>query len=117
MADKTKILELLCEWHKLMQRGEAKSISNAKEMKNGLRGRIRRTTGTPVVFDFETYQQQQKIQNTLCQQLPDLADLIRSTPEIMDGHAWTRKDFIELYFSHYRLVMQKIRRIISSRQK
>ena|GEM_PF-5616803 len=107
-----KVQQLLDRWDTLLEMGEQASKAKASKNADGLEGRIRRTTGTPVIFDFDTYEYQKDIQNSLCQELPQYADLIRSTPEIMDGHAWTRGDFIELYFGHFRLVVEKLRRFI-----
>lgn len=103
---------LLKQWIEIIDASERRSKENAHKSLNGLDGRIRRTTGQPVIFDFDTYQDQQKIQNLLCQELPHLANIIRSQPEIMDGYQWTRKDFIELYSEHFRLVVGKLQKII-----
>jgi len=91
--------------------GEQASRTKASKNQNGLEGRITRTTGTPVIFDFDAFGNQNAVQSSLCQEIPQYADLIRSKPEIMDGHAWTRGDFIELYFGHFRLVVDKLRRL------
>lgn len=107
-----KVQRLLDKWDTLLEMGEKTAKTKASKNTDGLNGRVRRTTGTPVIFDFDTYKDQKDIQNSLCQELPQYADLIRSTPEIMDGHAWTRGDFIELYFGHFRLVVEKLRRLI-----
>ncbi|GAF76308.1 unnamed protein product [marine sediment metagenome] len=108
----TKVQLLLKQWMEIIDASEQKSKEKARQSPNGLNGRIRRTTGQPVIFDFDTYQDQQKVQNLLCQELPQYANLIRSQPEIMDGYQWTRRDFIELYAEHFRLVVRKIQRII-----
>lgn len=109
----TRVQQLLDRWDTLLEMGEQAAKTKAGKNAGGLEGRIRRTTGTPVIFDLDTYEDQKGIQDSLCQELPQYADLIRSTPEIMDGHAWTRSDFIELYFGHFRLVVDKLRRLIS----
>jgi hypothetical protein len=102
---------LLREWVCLITRGETISKEKADKSLGGLLGRIKRTKGQPVVFDFETHNEQLKIQDELCSELPAWADVIRSQPEIMDGHPWTRGDFIELYYSHFRLVVEKLQKI------
>jgi hypothetical protein len=107
--NKVKIQELLEQWTELNNTGER--IAKEKIGKNSPGQRIKRTTGAPVVFDFKTHKTQQTIQNLLCQELPQFADLIRSTPEIMDGYPWIRSDFVELYFSHYRVVVEKLKRL------
>jgi len=111
-VNETKIRQLLKQWGIMLDMGEHKSKEKASKNKDGLEGRIKRSTGQPVVFDFDTYDSQKEIQTTLCQELPGWADIIRSTPEIMDGYHWTRNDFIELYFGHFRLVIEKLERIV-----
>lgn len=110
--DKIKVRTLLERWAILLNTGEKTSREKASKNGDGLSGRIRRTVGKPVIFDFETHKDQQEIQNLLCQELPRWADVIRSQPEIMDGYPWTRSDFIDLYFGHFRLVVEKLQRII-----
>lgn len=102
---------LLDQWYELLITGKLASIAKAKSQIEGIDGRIRRTRGQPVIFDFGFYDDQLEIQEELCRQLPEWADLIRSQPEIMDGFPWTRKDFIELYFRHFTLVIEKLKRI------
>ena len=109
--NKIEILELLKQWNDLIDVGEQKSRIKATKNRNGILGRIKRTTGQPVIFDFYTYNDQKKIQDKLCRKLPNLTSLIRSQPEIMDGHPWIRGDFIELYYEHYRVVVDKLRRL------
>lgn len=106
-----KVQQLLDRWDTLLEMGERASKEKASKNKGGIEGRIARTTGTPVIFDFETFGDQNSLQALLCQEIPQFADLIHSKPEIMDGHAWTRGDFIELYFGHFRLVVEKLRRL------
>lgn len=113
---KTKASQLLETWRQVLLFGE--KISYAKALKNsdglGVDGRIRRTKGSPITFDMKTYSCQKQIQQELCQELPMYKKLINSTPEIMDGYRWTRKDFIELYFSHYLLVVEKLTKLIGT---
>ncbi len=104
---------LLREWTCLISKGEEISKEKAGKSKGGLFGRIKRTRGLPVIFDCGTHTTQLKIQEELCGELPAWADVIRSQPEIMDGHPWTRGDFIELYYSHFRLVIEKLQKITS----
>ncbi len=112
--DKQKVYRLLSEWSMLLEFGAEVSIQKADKQPGGLSGRITRTTGHPVVFDSGTYAKQLVIQKQLCGELPRWADLIQSQPAIMDGHQWNRKDFIELYYSHFRLVTDKLRQIMSN---
>ena len=110
--NEANVLRLLRLWDELIKSGELSSKEKAEKSSGGLIGRIKRTTGTPVIFDLDSYTEQTNVQNSLCQELPQWADLIRSKPEIMDGHPWTRNDFIELYFGHFRLVVSKLYNII-----
>lgn len=104
--------KLLRQWTELLASGEQTSIAKAKVNHDGLHGRIRRTTGQPVIFDSQSHKNQCILQNALCKELPQWANIIRSKPEIMDGYNWTRKDFIELYFGHFRLVVEKLEKIV-----
>lgn len=106
------VKELLIEWAELIEENKRACLKKAGKAINGLKKRIKRTSGKPVVFDFDTYEQQQRIQNALCKELPEWADLIRSEPEIMNGYSWTKKDFIDLYHSHFIIVVEKLNKII-----
>lgn len=110
--NKTAIRTLLERWITSIDAGEKISKNNAKKLPDGLLGKIKRATGQPVIFDLKTHEQQRELQKEIRQECPQFADLILSQPEIMDGFHWTRRDFIELYFSHYRLVVEKLYRII-----
>lgn len=113
--NKTKIEKLLQQWSMIIDTGEQTSKTKAEALIDGLNGRIKRTTGQPVVFDCETHEGQTKVQDSLCKELPQWSDLIRSQPDIMDGYSWTRSDFIQLYFEHFRLVVEKLKRIIDQK--
>lgn len=115
--NKSKVQTLLRRWSGLIDVNEQLSKEKASQNTDGLGGRIKRTIGTPIVFDLKTHKDQQKIQNALCQELPQWNKLINSQPEIMDGHAWIRKDFIELYAEHFRIVTEKLQRIIDKETK
>lgn len=106
-----KVEKLLKQWHVILDIGEHQSKYKASKSRDGLIGRIKRSTGQPVIFDFETYEKQKAIQKTLCLELPEWSDVIRSKPEIMDGYHWTREDFIELYFGYFRIIVDKLQRI------
>ncbi len=112
--NKNKIHILLNRWTMTVDAGIEISKEKARKSLGGLYGRIKRTRGRPVVFDCETYNEQKDFQNQLCGELPQWADVIRSEPEIMDGYAWTRADFIDLYYSHYIVVIERLRRIINA---
>lgn len=110
--DKKITEELLRVWTELLVYGEKASITKAESNPDGIDGRIRRTSGQPVIFDSESHKTQLILQDLLCKELPEWANIILSKPEIMDGHKWTRKDFIELYFEHFRIVIEKLERIV-----
>ena len=113
--NETNIQKLLKQWTILINNGERISKTKAEKNTDGLMGRIKRTTGQPVVFDLETHNKQKEIQKSICQELPQWSDIILSEPEIMHGYSWTRYDFIELYFEHFRMVVEKLQRIINRR--
>lgn len=106
------IKELLLEWAELIVDSKKACRRKAKQTAGGLHRRIKRTFGKHVVFDFKTYEEQQKIQKALCVELPEWSDLICSEPEIMNGYSWTSKDFIDLYHSHFNVVVEKLGRIL-----
>ncbi len=110
--NKVVVKELLAEWTDLIKESKKACTKKAGKASDGLKRRITRTSGKPVVFDFTTYEQQQKIQNALCVELPKWADLIRSEPEIMNGYSWTSADFIDLYHSHFTVVVEKLGRVL-----
>lgn len=109
-----KIRGLLEQWAQLLYIGEKLARRKAETYHGGLHGRIKRTTGQPVIFDLETHENQKTIQKSLCQELPQWADLIRSQPEIMNGYPWIRSDFIDLYYEHFRLVINKLQQILDN---
>ena len=111
--DKEHILHLVQQWEDLIIVGETISKHKAGHQPGGLRGRIKRTKGDPVIFDADSFLRQKVIQKDLCTAMPGKAPLIRSKPELMDGYAWIKIDFIELYFEHYRIVTEKIRAIVN----
>jgi len=106
------VKELLAEWTELIIASRKACMKKANRTTGGLHRRIKRTTGKPVVFDFKTYEGQQRIQKALCVELPEWSDLIRSEPEIMNGYSWKSKDFIDLYHSHFTIVVEKLVRIL-----
>ncbi|KKN98850.1 hypothetical protein LCGC14_0140910 [marine sediment metagenome] len=109
-----KTKELLSQWRAQLSIGQCASTIKAKNCPGGLLGRIKRTKGQVIVFDITTYTNQVKIQTSLCKELPQWADLIKSQPTIMDGFAWTRQDYIYLYYSYFHMVVEKLRRIVES---
>ncbi len=110
--NKVNIQVLLEQWTHLLVTGKKKAREKARHCAGGILGLIKRATGEPIIFDLKTYESQRTIQDSLCKELPQWAGLIRSQPEIMDGHRWVRENFIDLYFSHFDLVVEKLQRII-----
>lgn len=106
-----RVQQLISRWYNLLEVGEKTAKTKASQNRDGLRGRITRTTGMPVIFDSDTLESQKHLQAELCIELPELTNLINSQPEIMDGYAWIRDDFIELYFRHFRIIIEKLRRL------
>lgn len=110
--DETKIQIILKNWETAIELGRAEVLDKIKKLPNGLRGRIRRINGNPIVFGLKYHKNMTSIKNQLCAELPRLADIIRSDPDLLDGFAWTRGDYVELYFSHYEMVIEKIRQVL-----
>jgi len=81
-------------------------------MKDGPHTRIHRSRGRPVVFDYLSYKKQKKIQDELVEELPHLKGVIYSEPAI-SGYTWKVSDYIDLYYDHYAIVIQKIDKAIT----
>jgi len=71
------------------------------------RDRVLISTNT-IVLDSKGHTQQQEIRTELCKELPQLRDLINSEP-YLENLEWKTMDCIEIVFSHYNLVIEKIR--------
>lgn len=110
--DKNRVRELLTKWAISLSNGRKKSIEKAEQNIGGLLGPIKRTKGSPIIFDFESFENQRVIKKQLSEELPEWSSLIASEPAIMDGHAWSRQDFIDLYYSHYDMILEKLQRIV-----
>ncbi|UCG02448.1 MAG: hypothetical protein JSW11_00350 [Candidatus Heimdallarchaeota archaeon] len=112
----SQIRSLLKDWSDLLENGEKKAKTKASELKGSLLGRTKRTTGSPIIYEHKIYSQQSNIQKRLCEVLPKWTDLIMCQPTIlMDGHSWPRGDYIELYFSHYKLIVEKLQKILNQK--
>lgn len=112
VIDYNEIQQILQRWDEVLDTGEINAKLRAEKTQGGLMGRIKRVSAQPIIFDIDAYHAQKAIQHTLCKVFPQWSDIILSIPEIMDGYHWIRKDFIELYFEHFRLVNNKLRQII-----
>lgn len=104
-----KVSVLLDKWEMLLETTQRTAIQKIKKMPGGMEGRIKRTEGSPVVFDSDGYNAQQIIQQELIKELPEYASHIASDPPLMDGHPWLRRDFVQLYFEHYKILIQNLR--------
>ena len=104
---------LLTKWHGILIAAKMRIDSKIDQFSNGRDTRIKRTEGRPVVFDLRTAMQQKDIQDQLCVELPQLANVIRSEPAIQ-GYNWKVGDYVELYLQHYQLVIQKVREAITN---
>lgn len=109
--NKDKIEILLGEWLQNIISSITQSKQNAQKMSEGLNTRITRTFGRPTIFDRECYKKQKNLQKSLSKELPHLKDLIMSEP-FLEGYQWKAKDYIDLYHSHYLIVLQKITKVV-----
>jgi len=105
--EKSTTGELIAEWLKVIILGSQQSRENVKKMSDGLQTRIRPKQNKLKVLDHKTHIRQKKIQELLAKKLPDLKELIYSEPAITD-HDWKASDYIELYYEHFTIVIQKL---------
>ena len=105
--EKSTVGELIAEWLKVIILGIQQSRENVKRMSDGLQTRIRPKQNKPKILDHKTHIRQKKIQEALAKKLPHLKELIYSEPAITD-HDWNAKDYIELYYEHFTIVIQKL---------
>jgi len=112
--NKNKVETILSDWIIAIESGRSGSLHKIKRLPDGSHGRIKRTSGNPIVFDAKYHKNMGILRSQLCAELPHLADVIRSDPDLFNGFAWTRGDYVELYFSHYEMVIAKIRRALPS---
>lgn len=104
---KATVGELIGEWLKVIILGTQQSRKNVKKMSDGLQTRIRPKENKLKILDHKTHIKQKEIQAALAKKLPDLKELIYSEPAITD-HDWKASDYMELYYEHYTIVVQKI---------
>ncbi len=112
MDEKTKytVIELLDGWKKLLVVSKKKSLRNAKKLRDGSKTIVKEVSSKPITFDYDSLSKQKMVQKKLSEMFPNLLPLITSTPNL-DGE-WTSIDYIDLYFSHYYLVISKLKAII-----
>jgi len=111
--EESTVGKLIAEWLEVIMQGAHQSRENAKKMSDGLQTRIRPKKNKPRILDHKTHVRQKKIQDALARKLPDLKKLIYSEPAITD-HDWGANDYIELYYEHYTIVVQKLCEITTS---
>lgn len=61
-----------------------------------------------ISIDPEKEKQQTKIQNELCEELPQLEDIIKSEL-VLASLKWKTLDYLDLTYGHYKLIIQKIK--------
>ena len=100
--------QLLMQWEGILSTTKTCVDERIDQFGDGRETRIKRTEGGPVIFDFKNAVKQKKMQERLCEEMPQLADLINSEPAT-EGYKWKVGDYVELYLRHYELVIKKIR--------
>lgn len=104
---KDTVGKLIADWLEILIIGRQTAYKNARAMSHGLNTRLKIKKSRPKVLDHKTHLIQKRIQATLVRRLPNLEHLICSEPAIMD-HDWLVEDYIELYYDHYTIVIQKL---------
>jgi len=107
-----KIQGLLDEWKEALMVGRERAEENISAFELGPNTRVKKTDDV-TVFDFKTADDQYLIQQQLCSELPLLSHLITSKPAI-EGYQWRAGDYIDLYFDHYQLVVEKSEEAITA---
>jgi hypothetical protein len=108
----TRIDSLLKAWEILLTTGKDMALAKvAKRLEKDPDARIKRTDNPPIVFDHRFHAEQKSVQELLTQQFPEHIDLINSVPAIT-GYSWKITDYIDLYFSHFYLVIQKLKEVV-----
>jgi len=117
-CDEIKQIKILLEqWEDLLDNSHKKSCHNAKISYRNLNHKTQSPNNKPIIFDQDGYAKQTHIQAKLCSLLPDLKCIINAEPDIND-YNWKIGDYLELYFNHYRIIIQKIRKFgINSEKK
>ncbi len=110
--NKREIQQLLSLWKSTLRLG----FNNSNDIVDEIRKRdpqkkIHRTTGPPVIYDRLTFHSQIGLQAQLCKLMPEHIEIINSEPALT-GHDWPIKDYVELYYNHYNLVVTKLKEIL-----
>lgn len=105
--EKNTVGKLIADWLEILIIGRQTAYKNAEAMSRGLNTRLKMKNSRPKILDHKTHLMQKNIQAVLVKKLPNLEHLICSEPAITD-HDWPAKDYIELYYDHYTIVIQKL---------
>lgn len=101
--------QMLNVWSSLLKLGIINANDTVDEiLKRDPDKKIHRTNGPPIVYDRLTSQSQIEIQAQLCKLMPEHTDVINSEPALT-GYNWKIKDYVELYYNHYNLVIIKLK--------
>lgn len=107
-------MRLLNMWEKVNKENAKNSREKAISLKGGLDVKIKIKDNAVVIYDYKTTKMQQQIQKELTSIFPErYASIIASKPAIMDFD-WKVNDYLELYFNHYRVVIEKLKGIIEN---
>lgn len=113
IKDKT-VRELLNIWKGILKGGQERSEARIESvLAKYPNQKIHRTSGTPIIFDKTCSQEQRSIQRILCNYMPEHRNLIESEPDLT-GYQWKISDYVELYFNHYYLVIEKLGEVIGN---
>lgn len=113
-SEKTTVGLLIAQWLEVIMLGTHQARKNAKRMSEGLQTRIKpKSNKQPRVLDHKTHIRQKAIQAKLVKILPNLKPIICSEP-VMTDYAWKVSDYIDLYYDHYIIVIQKLCEMTSS---
>lgn len=108
--DKANIEALLSCWEHIMEEDAHIVRDKIAQLPGGINGRLKRMTGSVIVFNAEGRKQLQNIRLAITKMVPELKNLIMSDPDfLLEGHPWKRGDYVELYFEHYKILVDKIR--------
>lgn len=109
-TDKSHIEALLSCWEHLIEEDINIIHDKISNLPGGLNGRLKKKVGSVAVFNAEGRKRLQDIRQIIATAFPEMKDLIMSDPDfLLNGHHWKRGDYVELYFEHYKILIDKIR--------
>lgn len=97
-----KVQQILNRWSDLIVSTHKSAIDNTTD-----RDRVI-VKDNKLLQNSYTTKEQKKIVDELCEELPQLENLIRSEP-YLENLEWKTLDCIEIVFNHYNIVIQKIK--------